>query len=531
MIFKTIDGGQNWVLNYTLTYEEVNHIYDLCFFDTENGIFVGEFTIDPYNMPEDFGIAYRTYDGGASWESTISWCLPLISISYKENYVYTCGNLGIYGNVMKSDDYGENWIEMCVYPNVPKSVALLDDAAITVGKDGIILKQEIDETTWNVIGEHFHSHFVDVQFVNDDIGYISSIDNNIFKSEDSGNTWVLVDSDMPIDKFFFINENLGYGVNVDEIYKTINGGTNWQLSYFLEDDHYREIFFVDSEIGFVGGSSGYDEFLLKTEDGGENWQRIIINNLLYIKYIFFVDENIGFIADIGCILKTNDGGYTWSICYYANTGVSGNFYFPSYEVGYCTGHNNIFKTEDSGDTWFSLDSPLIFNTSVFFISDEVGFVTGSGNEFIKTEDGGNTWEIFDYLHSSLGTYTKSFFFDEDHGIIVGRHCILKYDDEIGVSESIIKLNNFQLCNYPNPFNPSTTISFELNTENTELIIYNIKGQKIRKLHTFPNGSLGTSFTVWNGTDENNQPVSSGIYFYKLKVNDKTKAVKKMILMK
>jgi photosystem II stability/assembly factor-like uncharacterized protein len=531
-VYKTIDGGENWVLNYTLTFEEVNHIHDLCFFDTENGIFVGEFIIDPYNMPEDFGIAYRTYDGGASWEATISWCLPLISISYKENYVYACGNLGIYGNVIKSDDYGENWIEMCVYPNVPKSVALLDDAAITVGKDGIMLKQEIDETTWNVIGEHFHSNLVDVQFVNDDIGYISSIDDNIFKSEDSGNTWVLVDSDTSIDKFFFINENLGYGINADEIYKTINGGTNWQLSYYLEDDHYLDIFFINFETGFVGGLSGIDNFILKTEDGGENWERIIVNEIYYIREMLFVNENIGFLSDDNYILKTFNGGYNWSICYITtNIWSLWNIQFPSENIGYCCGHLSLLKTEDGGDTWFSLDSPLYWQTGVFFISDEVGFVTGSGNEFIKTEDGGNSWEIFDYLYSSLGTYTKSFFFDEDHGIIVGRHCILKYDDETGVSESIIKLNDFQLYNYPNPFNPETTISYTLpiNIKNPVIEIYNIKGQKVRTFNC--NTELVEGSIIWDGTDENNQSVSSGIYFYQLNINGKTKALGKMLLMK
>ena len=96
--------------------------------------------------------------------------------------------------------------------------------------------------------------------------------------------------------------------------------------------------------------------------------------------------------------------------------------------------------------------------------------------------------------------------------------------------------NFQLRNYPNPFNPETTIRFTTeNTEkNTELIIYNIKGQKV-KVFTFPNPDLsgGTSeySVVWNGKDSNNKAVASGIYFYKLNVNGKTEAVKKCLLLK
>ncbi len=86
-----------------------------------------------------------------------------------------------------------------------------------------------------------------------------------------------------------------------------------------------------------------------------------------------------------------------------------------------------------------------------------------------------------------------------------------------------------LVNYPNPFNPSTTISFELKTETTEkteLIIYNLKGQQIRKFSI----SNCKSSIVWDGTDDNNIPVSSGIYFAKLKDNS-TEITRKMILMK
>ena len=97
--------------------------------------------------------------------------------------------------------------------------------------------------------------------------------------------------------------------------------------------------------------------------------------------------------------------------------------------------------------------------------------------------------------------------------------------------------NFQLRNYPNPFNPETTISFNLTAEDAEyaeISIYNIRGQKV-KVFTFPNPDLsgGTSeySVVWNGTDSNNKSVASGIYFYKLSVNGKTEAVKKCLLMK
>ena len=101
-------------------------------------------------------------------------------------------------------------------------------------------------------------------------------------------------------------------------------------------------------------------------------------------------------------------------------------------------------------------------------------------------------------------------------------------------EMMIFKNEYNIRNYPNPFNPETTISFHLTAEDAkdaEIEIYNIKGQKIRTFNCHPELVEGQSSIVWDGTNSNNQPVSSGIYFYKLNVNGKTKAVKKCMLLK
>ncbi len=85
-------------------------------------------------------------------------------------------------------------------------------------------------------------------------------------------------------------------------------------------------------------------------------------------------------------------------------------------------------------------------------------------------------------------------------------------------------------NYPNPFNPTTTISFSLPTEqNIELTIYNIKGQKVKTLYS-GSADVGEHTVVWEGKDNNDKQVSSGIYFYKLKTNNK-ELTRKMLMMK
>ncbi len=86
-------------------------------------------------------------------------------------------------------------------------------------------------------------------------------------------------------------------------------------------------------------------------------------------------------------------------------------------------------------------------------------------------------------------------------------------------------------NYPNPFNPSTSISFALEVDSdVELIIYNIKGAKIRTIFTDHVYANDTTSIVWDGNDAEGKEVSSGVYFYKL-ITDTKEYQKKMLLVK
>jgi hypothetical protein len=85
--------------------------------------------------------------------------------------------------------------------------------------------------------------------------------------------------------------------------------------------------------------------------------------------------------------------------------------------------------------------------------------------------------------------------------------------------------------YPNPFNPSTKISFSLPQDaHTEIIIFNCRGQRVQTLlnGTYEAGSYSVD---WTGRDAADKPVSSGVYFYQLKVNGHAELTKKAILLK
>jgi subtilisin family serine protease len=84
-------------------------------------------------------------------------------------------------------------------------------------------------------------------------------------------------------------------------------------------------------------------------------------------------------------------------------------------------------------------------------------------------------------------------------------------------------------NHPNPFNPSTTISYSLpEAGQVELTIYNVRGQLVRSLvnQALPAGQHGVQ---WDGCDNRGQRATSGIYFYRLTVNSWSQAKKMMLI--
>ncbi len=85
-------------------------------------------------------------------------------------------------------------------------------------------------------------------------------------------------------------------------------------------------------------------------------------------------------------------------------------------------------------------------------------------------------------------------------------------------------------NYPNPFNPETTISYDISKQgNVSVDIYNLKGQKVKSLLN-ETQEAGQYKIIWQGDNEDGKQVSSGNYFYKVKSGGK-EIVKKMLLMK
>jgi len=97
-------------------------------------------------------------------------------------------------------------------------------------------------------------------------------------------------------------------------------------------------------------------------------------------------------------------------------------------------------------------------------------------------------------------------------------------------EVVVPMTTALQGNYPNPFNPSTVLSFSLTrTESVQIDIYSINGQLVKSLVNGVYG-VGVHNVVWNGLADDGHQVSSGVYFYRMRAGDYV-GVRKMMLLK
>ena len=213
--------------------------------------------------------------------------------------------------------------------------------------------------------------------------------------------------------------------------------------------------------------------------------------------------------------------------------------------------NYIYLTDTSGcikvlDA-INLTDPTLVNTVVLNYNSNLNIAPIiKDNKLIIADNRWNEIFIYDLTDPALPTYHSSFRWHNfsKHISNYGDYLYCAHKNELGnsildISDHLTKINQdviiipkYNLYNYPNPFNPETTINFSVTQTSSfvTLKIYNIKGQKVKTLvhEVLP---AGEHSTIWDGRDYNQQPVGSGLYFYKLSVNGKTETVKKCLLLK
>ena len=224
-----------------------------------------------------------------------------------------------------------------------------------------------------------------------------------------------------------------------------------------------------------------------------------------------------------------DGDWLWAAQAGGNSGDYGyDIAIDNFNNCYITGFFNDIALFDS----FAITSNGTYDIFVAKIDDfqnwqwavQAGGLNTEISRGIAINNAGNSYVtgFFDGT-ATFGSYTITSSGSSD--IFVA-----KVNNYVSAEDDIVS-SEFGRSNFPNPFNPTTTIEFSIkNDSKIELTIYNIRGQNIKTL-IHDEFTKGNHSIVWNGDDESNKLVSSGVYLYKLNVNGKTEAVRKCLLLK
>ena len=386
-------------------------------------------------------------------------------------------------------------------------------------------------------------------------GWVAGDSGSIFYTSDGGINWVQQQSNTnnKIMRIFFLNDDRAWalawaeiGDNLfsgTEILKTTDGGENWSVQQYGEEDVFlRGIYFLDTLNGFAGGVP-----FLQTTDGGMNWEPANVDSGTFSHFpvidFKFYDQKYGFAFgghfDIaGVIWRTTNGGANWTPIdpqYAPADEVWDVHFFDSLNIMGIGGDPDLYgvgimQSTDAGISWDYFEIGVFGRALAFsFRTENEGWaVVPSSENFVATYDYGVSWTNYSTPDSS--SLYDIIFTDSLTGYAVGEEGVIvkyKYQSPVFVSDEYSPVpRDFMLYqNFPNPFNPSTTISYYLSDRGqVQLKIFDLLGNQITTL-VDEYKSSGNYSVNWNAVD---QP--SGMYLVQFSVNEK-RTYGKMILLK
>jgi photosystem II stability/assembly factor-like uncharacterized protein len=373
--------------------------------------------------------------------------------------------VGADGLIMKTTDGGVTWTEQVSgITNVLKGndIDQLEPLRqIAVGENGIILLTNDGGSQWQIKSSGTLQNLNKV-VNNTEYNWIAAGDNGtILKTYDKGETWAVIPSGVTenLNDVFFIGDAVGFIVgNNSTLLKTVDRGETWQsITLTIEDATLTAISMIDDMEGTIVGTNG---LIMNTTDGGETWATV---------------NTLSFTADFNDIKYFNSLGPVPVAIAVGNDGA-------------------IARSTDKGNTWYGVFG-VVSNDfmSVNFGNESNGITVGEEGIELYTYDGGQTWRtnmLFAVPLIDLG---------EQQNMV-----------KQSTYESSVKLSNF-----PNPFNPSTNISYELPFDGyVSLVIYDVTGKEVARLINKNFQRTGSYDVEFNGRE-----LSSGVYFYRLDVSN------------
>ncbi|MDP8268554.1 MAG: M1 family aminopeptidase [Candidatus Tenebribacter davisii] len=382
---------------------------------------------------------------------------------------------------------------------------------------------------------------------------------NLYRAESPEDPFIMMNTDI-ITETSYIDENV------------INGTTYYYKLKAVKDEYYETSFsevyeatpldfpldqgiLVIDETNDGNGSPGNPDDAM----ADEFYESIINSNFTAYDYADEGELELEYLVNFSTIIFHDDDIISHSIndnldvlgCYLAGGGnlmISGwktALEMPEFFISdflNCSEVQQVYEWEFTGATSDEYENLIVdpdkvhlaFNGMLPYIGIFPGSTNGiyqydgvAGNQYIGENCALKSQPNGCFVLLGFPLY---FMYDSEAEIFMSQ--LLEEIGEVGVDNNELQITNYELTNYPNPFNPSTTISFIVSNElheQSELIIYNIKGQKVRHLirSEIP---AGKHSVVWNGKDDNGKTVSSGIYFYKFNTGN-YQSTKKMLLLK
>lgn len=377
--------------------------------------------------------------------------------------------------------------------------------AYAASEGGKFLRTSNGGNTWNEVNTGMFGSFSVVRFVND-TGYLFGNGPTVLRSTNGGTNWTTLDLSLPgaTGVGYVTSGTLFNGLNgiVCGYYnaggnlkaylaRTTNAGTDWQVQIHDSVTSFWSLFFTDSSTGYVVGSAnGKMSPIFKTTNGGETWARLQSNTYSSLKSVHFFNAQHGYIGGAGgTILVTSDAGATWNIRnvgFYTITSVAAVHADTVFAVSEDGPGGTIYRSVDHGTTWSAQWRNTQAFQSISFINSSTGFTAGDSGQIFRSSVSGTT----DVRRSS----------DRSP----------KYHLE---------------QNFPNPFNPSTTVSFQLQKDGRVTVkIYDLMGKHISTL-VDQHSSAGSYSVQWNANG-----LSSGTYLMRMEAGEFSET-KSVVLMK
>ena len=387
-----------------------------------------------------------------------------------------------------------------------RDIYFIDSLTGFAVSDSSILKTTSGGDSWAVKLTGYYI-FNRIKFINSATGFVGGGNNTILKTTNSGENWtpIILPSIYPfdmsvvsVDSIWLVNTNGLTG----GIFRTTNGGANWEQQLNLGSQNPGKIYMYNSRIGFASTGAG----LYKTTNSGTNWNNVSGNETFFDMY--FKDSLNGW-KSRQLMDRTTDGGITWI----TQT-------LP-------TGGNIILN--------YLLKFAYVKTDTIFGVGGLAIVPNGARGFIYRSINGGNTWEYqipdtaihapqYQYIKNINSNLWAYWFLSGIHTTNGGDPIWLTGIEQIS-TEIPKKYKLYQ--NYPNPFNPYTNIKYTVKreTSNVKLIIFDITGREVIKL-VDKEQSAGTYKVDWSTAG-----YSSGVYFYSLIVNGSKIDTKKMILVK